>query len=159
MRVPKYVQNILVGSSALLFAGAQFAPNKDESGPVLTAAVKFVTATPAASADSSASENEVATFTKTALTAFTGSVRPLSRPEALENAFKSYFAYKTAHPAEVKKPLLYFVDYGLPSTERAWLRVQHGDDVDRGRSVHGCARPRLVDVAVRCPDALLQRFG
>jgi hypothetical protein len=44
-------------------------------------------------------------------------VRKLSHPEALEDAFKSYFAFKTAHPDEVKKPLLYFVDYGLPSTE------------------------------------------
>jgi hypothetical protein len=43
-------------------------------------------------------------------------VRPLSRPEALEKAFRSYFAYKTSHPDEVRKPYLYFVDYGLPST-------------------------------------------
>ena len=35
---------------------------------------------------------------------------------ALESAFKSYFAFKSAHPDQVKKPLLYFVDYGLPST-------------------------------------------
>ena len=35
---------------------------------------------------------------------------------ALESAFRSYFAFKSAHPDEVKKPLLYFVDYGLPST-------------------------------------------
>ncbi|MDB4884291.1 MAG: hypothetical protein JWL95_3057, partial [Gemmatimonadetes bacterium] len=32
------------------------------------------------------------------------------------DAFKSYFAYKTAHPDEIRKPYLYFVDYGLPST-------------------------------------------
>jgi hypothetical protein len=43
-------------------------------------------------------------------------VRPLSRPEALADAFRSYFAYKTTHPDEVRKPYLYFVDYGLPST-------------------------------------------
>ena len=34
----------------------------------------------------------------------------------MEDAFHSYFAFKSAHPAEVKKPFLYFVDYGLPST-------------------------------------------
>jgi hypothetical protein len=55
--------------------------------------------------------------TKVALDAFAGVVRPLSRPEALEGAFRSYFAYKTTHPDEVRKPYLYFVDYGLPSTE------------------------------------------
>jgi hypothetical protein len=54
--------------------------------------------------------------TKAALAAFAGAVRPLSRPEALEKAFQSYFAFKTSHPDEVRKPFLYFVDYGLPST-------------------------------------------
>ena len=34
-----------------------------------------------------------------------------------ESAFRSYFAYKTAHPSAVRKPFLYFVDYGLASTE------------------------------------------
>ncbi|HEY4670687.1 MAG TPA: murein L,D-transpeptidase catalytic domain family protein, partial [Gemmatimonadaceae bacterium] len=32
-------------------------------------------------------------------------------------AFHSYFAYTSSHPGEVTKPYLYFVDYGLPSTE------------------------------------------
>jgi hypothetical protein len=54
--------------------------------------------------------------TKAALDAFKSVVRPLSHPLALEDAFRSYFAFKSAHPNEVKKPLLYFVDYGLPST-------------------------------------------
>jgi hypothetical protein len=115
MRPPRYFQNVLVGASALLFAGAQFAPNKDESGPVLTAAVKFVSPKSDAPGDSTGSP--VLAVTRTALNAFAGVVRPLSRPEALENAFKSYFAYKTSHPNEVRKPYLYFVDYGLPSTE------------------------------------------
>src|SRR5215211_4931534 len=98
MRPPRYFQNILVGASALLFAGAQFAPNKDESGPVLTAAVKFVTPKAEASSADSSGANAIVAVTKTALNAFAGVVRPLSRPEALENAFKGYFAYKTAHP-------------------------------------------------------------
>jgi hypothetical protein len=55
--------------------------------------------------------------TTAALTALAGAVRPLSHPKALESAFRSYFAYMAAHPDEVKKPVLYFVDYGLPSTE------------------------------------------
>lgn len=117
MRPPKYFANVLLGASALLFAGAQFSDTRDESGPVLTAAVKFVTPKAATALDSSGLSGSVAAVTRAALGAFSGAVRPLSRPEALENAFKSYFAYKTTHPDEVRKPYLYFVDYGLPSTE------------------------------------------
>ncbi|HET7189576.1 MAG TPA: murein L,D-transpeptidase catalytic domain family protein [Gemmatimonadaceae bacterium] len=116
MRPPKYLQNVLVGASALLFAGAHFAPNREQNGPVLTAAVTFVSPKPAESAMSTKGTGTVATVTKAALDAFAGAVRPLSRPQALETAFRSYFAYKTAHPDEVRKPYLYFVDYGLPST-------------------------------------------
>ena len=50
------------------------------------------------------------------LDAFRAVVRPLSHPRALEDAFTSYFAYKASHPNDVKKPYLYFVDYGLPNT-------------------------------------------
>jgi hypothetical protein len=52
-----------------------------------------------------------------AVRALAAAVRPLSHPKALETAFRSYFAYMAAHPDEVRKPVLYFVDYGLPSTE------------------------------------------
>lgn len=52
-----------------------------------------------------------------ALEAFTVNVRPLSHPAALESAVRSYFTFRSAHPERVKNPLLYFVDYGLPSTE------------------------------------------
>ena len=117
MRPPKYLQNVLVGGAALLFAGAQFVPHQQESRPVLTAAVDFVKPKPVAtSAEAKEGASTVAAVTKAALDAFTGVVRPLSRPQALESAFRSYFAYKTTHPNEVRKPYLYFVDYGLPST-------------------------------------------
>jgi hypothetical protein len=116
MRPPKYLQNVLVGASALVFAGAHFAPDREQNGPVLTAAVSFVRATPSAEAATPSASETVAAVTRKALDAFTGAVRPLSRPRALEDAFRSYFAYKTAHPDEVRKPYLYFVDYGLPST-------------------------------------------
>jgi hypothetical protein len=119
MRPPRYVQNVLLGATALIFAAARVSSSRDKSGPVLDAAVSFVNGTPISvdSARMASSANVVATVTQTALAAFTGVVRPLSRGDALEDAFKSYFAYKTAHPDEVRKPYLYFVDYGLPSTE------------------------------------------
>jgi hypothetical protein len=117
MRPPKYLQNVLVGATALLFAGAHFVPDQKQSGPVLDAAVSFVShaATPTSAMMKSAT-GAAAAVTKAALDAFAGVVRPLSRPEALERAFHSYFAFKTTHPDDVRKPYLYFVDYGLPST-------------------------------------------
>lgn len=115
MRPPKYLQNVLVGAAALIFAGAHFAPSRHRDGPVLTAAVSFVNGKAPATGAPEASVS-VATVTRVALDAFAGSVRRLSRPQALETAFRSYFAYKSSHPTEVRKPFLYFVDYGLPST-------------------------------------------
>jgi hypothetical protein len=114
MRPPKYVQSVLLGASALLVASAHYAPQRDHNGPVLTAAVSFVSPAPAAA--KAPSTERVAGVTKKAVDAFTGLVRPLSRATALEDAFRSYFAFKSAHPDQVRKPYLYFVDYGLPST-------------------------------------------
>src|SRR4051794_40723688 len=109
MKLPKYVGNVLVGATAVVFAGGSYLlPDHDKSGPVLTAAVEFVTAKPAAQP---ASDLEAATGS--ALSALSSSVTRMSHPDALEDAFRSYFAYKSAHPENVKKPLLYFVDYGL----------------------------------------------
>jgi hypothetical protein len=121
MRSATIIMNALVGASALIIAGAHFAPEGDHTGPVLNAAVAFVTPkTDTVSAASVASTTTASSMiggaTKSALDAFTGAVRRLSRPEALESAFRSYFAYKTAYPDDVRKPFLYFVDYGLPST-------------------------------------------
>ena len=115
MRPGKYVQNVLIGAAAVLIAGARFVPGHEKSGPVMTAAASFVRGPTPDSAETSSSGLLVAE-TKAALGAFASAVRPLSHPRALEDAFRSYFAYKTAHPEDVKKPFLYFVDYGLPST-------------------------------------------
>ncbi|HEV7992185.1 MAG TPA: murein L,D-transpeptidase catalytic domain family protein [Gemmatimonadaceae bacterium] len=119
MRAFTSLQNLLVGATALLFAGAYFAPGRDHSGPVLTAAVAFVSpkGTDTTAASSTSESGELTHVTSMALAAFSGVVRPLSRPQALQNAFRGYFAFRSAHPDEVRKPYLYFVDYGLPSTE------------------------------------------
>jgi hypothetical protein len=122
MRTSAILQNALLGASALLVAGAHFASDRDHRGPVLDAAVSFLDGskeTNAANvADSAVASDGLAGLTRSAIAAFTGAVKPLSRPEALESAFRSYFAYKAAHPEEVRKPLLYFVDYGLPNTAK-----------------------------------------
>lgn len=132
MRPSHILQNVLLGTSALLYAGTNFVPGHDETGPVLASAISFVNGTPAAS-DSSDVAADVESKTRTALEALKSAVRPLSHPRALEDAFTSYFAFKAAKPDEVKKPYLYFVDYGLPSTtprgylfDMASLRIVDG---------------------------------
>ncbi|MFN2601382.1 MAG: murein L,D-transpeptidase catalytic domain-containing protein [Gemmatimonadaceae bacterium] len=113
----KFLQNALIGSVAVAFGGAQIIPGANENGPVVKSAISIMTG------DTLPTKPERATvptigFSKiaTALSAFQNVVRPLSDSHALSDAFNSYFAYKTAHPDQVRKPYLYFVDYGLPST-------------------------------------------
>jgi len=118
MKLTKLVSNGLIGTTAVLYVGAQLVPGSEQSGPVLKAAVAFVA--PKDSTPSLASERSsdvVASSTTAALGALTSTVHELSHPKALETAFRSYFAFKNAHPNEVTKPYLYFVDYGLPSTK------------------------------------------
>jgi hypothetical protein len=121
MRPVAILQNALLGASALLVAGAHFSPDRDHNGPVLNAAVSLVSGDDTSAAVGAGSAAETGTHvsvTRSAVAAFAGVVRPLSRPEALESAFRSYFAFKAAHPEEVRKPFLYFVDYGLPNTAK-----------------------------------------
>jgi hypothetical protein len=114
-----YLKNGIIGALALICVGARFVPGTDQHGPVfgkiatlaaaerphvVTRLVAGTTGTTAARIDS-------------ALRVFASVVGPLSHPKALETAFKSYFDYAASHTDEVKKPLLYFVDFGLPSTQ------------------------------------------
>jgi hypothetical protein len=124
--VKKYLQNGLIGVTAVVIAGARVVPGSEQNGPVITAAAKVVTGDSARAAKAlhataivtRAIESTVLLNTKTALSALQPAVRSLSHPKALETAFRSYFAYKAQHADEVKKPYLYFVDYGLASTEK-----------------------------------------
>lgn len=107
----RLLETTLIGAAAVLFAGASLrVPERQPvvaPPPATTAAVDTTTVPDSAIAANPASR---------ALTAFASMVHSLSSPKSLESAVKSYFAFKTAHPDEIKKPLLYFVDYGLPST-------------------------------------------
>lgn len=113
----KFLQNALIGGVAVVFGGAQIIPGAKGNGPVVTSAISIVTGGTVAKDTSkvdapAAGPSPVAT----ALGAFQNVVRPLSDSRALSNAFRSYFAFKSAHPDQVRKPFLYFVDYGLAST-------------------------------------------
>ena len=119
--IREYLKNGLIVALAFVCVGARVVPGAEKPGPVFKAATSIV-AVPVDSAvatlaKATAVTNPLASKTAAALQALASAVRPLSHPKALETAFRSYFAYSTAHPDEVKKPILYFVDYGLPSTE------------------------------------------
>ena len=118
MVLPKYLQGALVAMSALIFTGAQFAPHNAGTGPVLETASKWLVGAVGLT-DSVASKSKpsaLASATRKAIDALRDVVGPLSSPAALQGAVRSYFAFKSAHPDEVRNPYLYFVDYGLPST-------------------------------------------
>jgi L,D-transpeptidase-like protein len=113
----KLFQNALIGSVAVAFGSAQVIPGARDLGPIATSAISIVTGGLAVT-DTSKAEAPLSPVSKltTALGAFENVVRPLSDSRALGDAFRSYFAYKSAHPEQVRKPFLYFVDYGLAST-------------------------------------------
>lgn len=114
----EYVKNGLIGGLALLCVASRFVPGAHPaplfSGPQVLMAAEHA---PVPSVASTPAKSGLAAKIDSALHAFSSAVGQLSHPKALETAFSSYFAYVNAHPGDVKKPLLYFVDYGLPSTQ------------------------------------------
>jgi hypothetical protein len=118
--IREYVKNGLMGVLALLCAASRFVPGA-QPAPLLSAPTLLMAATRAHDSTVASVTTEyktgVAAKIDSALHAFSSAVRPLSHPKALETAFTSYFNYVSSHPSDVRKPLLYFVDYGLPSTE------------------------------------------
>jgi len=128
MRLTKNVQHGLVALTAVVVAGGQLLPGAKTPGPAATAVAEFAASVPRAADSAVVRVAAVARVTgvevvvakrsaaETAVDALAGSVRELSHPRALQDAFRSYFAFKAAHPERVRKPYLYFVDYGLPST-------------------------------------------
>ncbi|MBA3889588.1 MAG: murein L,D-transpeptidase catalytic domain family protein [Gemmatimonadaceae bacterium] len=126
---PKYLQHILLGATAFIFAGAQFiSPRSGDSATASASPVSIMPGIAEAAAltdvrrstgfitEAAKGTSSLAVKTETALAALAPSVHTMSHPSALANAFNSYFAYKAEHPDQVRKPYLYFVDYGLPST-------------------------------------------
>jgi hypothetical protein len=114
----RYFQNAFIGGLAVVFGSTHLVPAARENGPIATNAVSIVTGGTPAKTDTSAARVTTNAPSKlgSALSAFQSVVRPLSHPRALSDAFGSYFAYRSAHPDQIRKPYLYFVDYGLPST-------------------------------------------
>jgi hypothetical protein len=64
----------------------------------------------------------VAALVDMALGALRGEVPRQSHPDALRQAFHAYYLFRTAYPDAVRKPYLYFVDFGLGSrTPRGYV--------------------------------------
>jgi hypothetical protein len=130
----KIIPTILAAVSGAVYFGSKAVPATTETGmgPVLSAAVVFATPTEGSASSAvmgrtataavaravtgTSRNSELAAHAQNALDALASSVKRLSHPRALEDAFDSYFAFKAAHPEQVRKPFLYFVDYGLPAT-------------------------------------------
>jgi len=121
------LKNGLIGAFGLILVGGRLIPGTDSQRPALFGPAPLVAATrPAISTDEAKPADGLLARSAAAVRAFAAAVRPLSHPKALDLAFHSYFAYMAAHPDDVKKPLLYFVDYGLPSTEpRGYIFDMH----------------------------------
>jgi hypothetical protein len=114
-----YLQNGLIGTVAALFGGAMFARAPEQPGPAMRVVSSVVAGGPVTSAGaSSPGPTGLSAKVANAVGAFTWVAKSLSSPAALQDGFRSYFAFKSAHPDDVRKPLLYFVDYGQPSTAK-----------------------------------------
>jgi hypothetical protein len=126
--------NLLMLAAAAAFIGASGAMANDadrtDAKPTAAAAMRPATTAPAAPAPNSpvlktarAVLNGVGvesgaqkTQVQVALDVLGKSVRRQSDPSALRMAFQAYYNYKAANPEKVKKPYLYYVDYGLGHT-------------------------------------------
>jgi hypothetical protein len=115
------IHNSLIAAAAVLCTGARLVPASERSHAPPPAAASDVQLElpPSAAPDTTRADTaarDLARDTRRAVATLAALVRPLSDPNALADAFKSYFAFRAAHPGEVRKPFLYFADYGLPST-------------------------------------------
>ena len=138
----------ILGSLGLVFllsaAGASSVENTT-SAPA-PAAAPVVTPVTAPAVDTGGTA--VATRVAAALDVLAPQVARTSHEDALGSAFRAYFNYRAANPDRVRKPYLYFVDYGLSnSTARGYVfdmeslevvegpfTVAHGRGSSRGRN-------------------------
>lgn len=108
----------LVVVGAGMTSAAIAAPEGQRTVAAAAAVSPFATDT----SPSSESPVSLAARVTDAVTALQAYVKEQSHPEALESAVRSYLAFQQARPEDVKKPYLYFVDFGLPgSTPRGYV--------------------------------------
>lgn len=93
-----FLRNVLLGTAAALIGGTSF------SRPLV--------AEPMHTPSSPNMPAGVAAESQQALATLSPSVQHLSDSRALATAFHAYYAYQAAHPGDLTKPYLYFVDFG-----------------------------------------------
>ena len=112
---------IMLGlTSAIAGFGATVRPNATPTQPTPAVVVSTPAAAPAPAAAAHVSSTDE--MVSTAVATLSSTATNLSNAEALKQAFHAYYAFKAAHPESVKKPYLYFVDYGLSNhTPRGYV--------------------------------------
>jgi hypothetical protein len=118
--LPHQIQGLLAsdqgGSQTLADAAMMKAMVAAPAAAPTAHALPAPAAAPVAAAPARPVEKHAETRAEYALRVLRGRVRKQSHPDALRYALEAYFNYKSAHPDKVRKPYLYFVDYGLSST-------------------------------------------
>lgn len=124
VRAMGFVWNRRIATASLVLVGAGMtsaaivAPAGQRTAAAAAAVVPFTTD----STTTGESAVALASRVNEALLALQGFVKEQSHPEALASAVRSYLAFQQARPDEVKKPYLYFVDFGLPgNTPRGYV--------------------------------------
>ena len=124
VRALSMIWNRRIATASLVLVGAGMtsaaigAPEGRRTGAAAAAVVPFAMDT----TTTSESPVTLASRVTEALMALQGFVKEQSHPEALASAVRSYLAYQQARPDDVKKPYLYYVDFGLPgSTPRGYV--------------------------------------
>lgn len=114
----RFVTASLVLVGAGMTSAAIGAPDGQRTAAAVAAVVPFAADT----AQSGEAPVSLAARVTEAVMALQAYVKEQSHPDALESAVRSYLAFQQARPADVKKPFLYFVDFGLPgSTPRGYV--------------------------------------
>lgn len=139
----------IFGSLGLVFLlSAASASDAEITTPTPAPAASVDVVVPASVPAADTGGSTVAAQVTAALGALAPHVERTSREDALRSAFRAYFNYKAAHPERVRKPYLYFVDYGLSNTAaRGYVfdmesleivegpfTVAHGRGSSRGRN-------------------------
>lgn len=112
-------QILLLGVGAIVVAVGGFAPRPAEPA---VASRPLGAAAHAEAATAAAPLSEREEFVKSALTALSAHVVKQSSPAALRSAVTAYYNFKAANPGAIKKPYLYYIDYGLSNrTARGYV--------------------------------------
>ncbi len=143
-RLPMLVTGVVLATTAGMLPLAHRAAASSERQPDVLAGVLGIGAAARPSGAGVRAEDARAVRVDSALAALSDKVSQLSDSAALRMAFTAYYSFQAQHPDQVRKPYLYFVDYGLNNRtargyvfDMAMLRVVEGPfTVAAGRGSH-----------------------